>query len=47
MEKTALERFLKYVSFDTQSDENSETYPSTKKQLELLNCAACGIHCAR
>jgi tripeptide aminopeptidase len=37
MEKTALERFLKYVSFDTQSDENSETYPSTKKQLELLN----------
>jgi len=31
-----LRRFLKYVTFDTQSDENSETYPSTLKQLELL-----------
>jgi len=31
------ERFLKYVSFDTQSDETSETYPSTAKQLVLLN----------
>lgn len=31
-----LARFLKYVTFDTQSDENSETYPSTLKQLELL-----------
>ena len=30
------DRFLKYVSFDTQSDENSETYPSTEKQLVLL-----------
>jgi len=28
-------RFLKYVSFDTQSDEDSETCPSTSKQLEL------------
>jgi tripeptide aminopeptidase len=31
-----LDRFLEYVKFDTQSDENSETYPSTPKQLELL-----------
>lgn len=31
------DRFLKYVSFDTQSDENSRTYPSTEKQLVLLN----------
>jgi tripeptide aminopeptidase len=31
-----LRRFLHYVTFDTQSDENSETYPSTLKQLELL-----------
>ena len=31
-----LQRFLKYVTFDTQSDENSATYPSTAKQLELL-----------
>lgn len=30
------DRFLKYVSFDTQSDENSESYPSTDKQLVLL-----------
>lgn len=28
-------RFLKYVSFDTQSDEHSNTAPSTKKQLQL------------
>ncbi len=31
------ERFLKYVSFDTQSDPESETYPSTAKQLILLH----------
>jgi len=31
-----LRRFLHYVTFDTQSDENSTTYPSTAKQLELL-----------
>lgn len=31
------DRFLKYVSFDTQSDPSSETYPSTAKQLVLLN----------
>jgi tripeptide aminopeptidase len=30
------ERFLRYVTFDTQSTETSETYPSTLKQLELL-----------
>ena len=30
------ERFLKYVGFDTQSDENSVTFPSTDKQLLLL-----------
>lgn len=29
------ERFLKYVSFPTMSDESSDTVPSTKKQLEL------------
>ena len=31
------DRFLKYVSFDTQSNESSETFPSTEKQLVLLN----------
>ena len=33
---TVLERFLHYVQYDTQSDENSTTYPSTSKQLVLL-----------
>lgn len=32
-----IDRFLKYVSFDTQSDPTSETFPSTAKQLALLN----------
>ncbi|MGP1476533.1 MAG: peptidase T [Phocaeicola sp.] len=32
---TLIDRFFKYVSFDTQSDENSETTPSTAKQLNL------------
>ena len=30
------DRFLKYVSFDTQADESSSTFPSTEKQLVLL-----------
>ena len=29
------ERFLKYVSFDTTSDENSPAVPSTEKQKAL------------
>ncbi len=32
---TVVERFLKYVSFDTQSDEHSDTVPSTAKQKLL------------
>lgn len=32
---TVSERFLRYVSFDTQSDETSETCPSTEKQRTL------------
>ena len=35
MEKL-LDRFLRYVAVDTQSDENSESQPSTAKQLNLL-----------
>ena len=35
MEKI-LERFLRYVSVDTQSDPESDTQPSCKKQLDLL-----------
>lgn len=32
-----LERLLRYVQFDTQSEEGSPSYPSTAKQLVLLN----------
>jgi tripeptide aminopeptidase len=32
----AAERFLRYVRIDTRSDEESETYPSTPGQLDLL-----------
>ena len=32
---TAIERFLKYVTFDTQSDETTGTTPSTEKQMEF------------
>jgi tripeptide aminopeptidase len=37
---SATSRFLRYVTFDTQSDEQSKTYPSTGKQLILLNLLA-------
>jgi tripeptide aminopeptidase len=33
--KTVVERFLEYVKFDTQSDENSQTFPSTEKQIDF------------
>src|SRR5436190_20379037 len=33
---TVLDRFLRYVRYDTQSDETSSTFPSTAKQLVLL-----------
>ena len=32
---TVIERFLRYVSFPTTSDENSETVPSNEKELNL------------
>lgn len=32
---TVVDRFLKYVKYDTQSDEESKTFPSDPKQLEL------------
>lgn len=35
--KKLLEKFLKYVQIDTQSEENTETYPSTKKQFDLAH----------
>jgi tripeptide aminopeptidase len=33
---TAASRFLRYVTFDTQSTDQSDSYPSTAKQLVLL-----------
>ena len=36
MKESIKTRFLRYVSLDTQSDDNSETCPSTKKQLVML-----------
>lgn len=36
IQTSCVERFLRYVTFDTQSDESSTTYPSTEKQLALL-----------
>lgn len=37
---TLLDRFLRYVRIDTQSDETSSTYPSTDKQLILSRMLA-------
>ncbi len=37
LRQSALERFLHYVTFDTQSDPASPTTPSTSKQLVLLD----------
>ena len=37
MKETALERFIRYAKIDTQSSEDSQTYPSTSKQFDLLN----------
>jgi tripeptide aminopeptidase len=34
--ESVLDRFLRYVRYDTQSDESSTTFPSTEKQLVLL-----------
>ncbi|MCZ7557680.1 MAG: peptidase T [Bacteroidia bacterium] len=46
---TCVDRFLKYVTYDTQSDENSETFPSTEKQKVLAaelveELKAMGLH---
>ena len=41
-----LNRFLRYVRFDTQSDEKSMTFPSTDKQLVLLRALTDELHAA-
>jgi len=38
--ETAMDRFLRYVKIDTQSAEDQNTVPSTKKQLDLANLLA-------
>lgn len=38
--ESVLERFLRYVQMDTQSDEDSESVPSTAKQLALADMLA-------
>ncbi len=40
MMENLVERFLRYVKIDTQSDESYSTMPSTEKQLELLRLLA-------
>ena len=37
MSETVLDKFLRYVVIDTQSKEDSNSYPSTAKQFDLLN----------
>ncbi len=37
MKESALDRFIRYAKIDTQSSEDSQTYPSTAKQFDLLN----------
>ncbi|OFX83322.1 MAG: peptidase T [Bacteroidetes bacterium GWF2_33_16] len=37
MQKAIVDRFMRYVQIDTQSDEDSQTFPSTKKQFDLAN----------
>jgi tripeptide aminopeptidase len=37
LQTTVLERFLRYVTYDTQSDPNSPSVPSTAKQIVLLD----------
>lgn len=49
MKNNILKRFLKYVSFDTTSDPNSSTFPSTESQLKFmkilaLECKDIGLH---
>ena len=49
---TATERFLRYVSFDTQSADGANAIPSTQKQFDLANALVqemreMGIHDAR
>jgi len=37
---TVAERFMRYVQIDTQSDPQSNSFPTTEKQKELSNLLA-------
>jgi tripeptide aminopeptidase len=41
---TVKDRFLRYVTIDTQSDPNSDTYPSTEKQKNLGRLLVAELH---
>ena len=41
---SAASRFLRYVTFDTRSDEHSTSFPSTDKQLVLLRALVAELH---
>lgn len=41
---TCVDRFLRYVKYDTQSDENSTSFPSTEKQKILSKVLAAELH---
>ena len=48
MKKEIVERFLKYVGFDTQSSEEAEgRCPSTEKQLRLAEYLVEELRCCR
>jgi tripeptide aminopeptidase len=40
MKQEVLDRFLRYIAIDTQSDDNSNSNPSTEKQLKLAHLLA-------
>ena len=42
-QSSLIERFLRYVKIDTQSDEESGTHPSTDKQHDLAGLLACEL----
>ena len=41
---TVVERFMRYVQVDTQSDPESNTHPTTEKQKILSNLLAEELH---
>jgi len=44
MKYTVKDRFLRYVQIDTQSDPNSETFPTTEKQKDLSKILVKELH---